>query len=117
MAGMLIARALLRGDDTWRLFLPYELVWAGGGIGRAAMQVYYQWHRGWERGKARESREREKVYRAREQDGMRAPEDDEATAFEQMQPPPESAFPAESDQVPPMASAPPPRRRGVAFRP
>jgi hypothetical protein len=114
MAGSLIARALLRGDDTWRLFLPYELVWAGGGIGRAAMQVYYQWHRGWERGKARESREREKVYRGREQDGLRAPEDDEAQSLhepdaspiEQMQPPPESALPAEPAGVSPMASAP-----------
>jgi glycine/D-amino acid oxidase-like deaminating enzyme len=116
MAGMLVARALLRGDETWRLFLPYELVWAGGGIGRAAMQVYYQWHRGWERGKARESREREKVYRAREQDGMRAPDEDAPAAFGHMQPPPESDFPAEPDRVPPMASAPPPRRR-ARFRP
>jgi gamma-glutamylputrescine oxidase len=37
MAGVVIARALVEGDDTWRLFAPFELVWAGGRLGRAAM--------------------------------------------------------------------------------
>src|ERR1700712_3954397 len=36
MAGQLIARSILWGDDRWRLFLPFELVWAGGTTGRAA---------------------------------------------------------------------------------
>ena len=36
MAGEIIARAILEGDDRWRLFSPYELVWAGGGFGRVA---------------------------------------------------------------------------------
>jgi len=39
MAGQLIARAVVERDDTWRLFLPYELVWAGGSLGRAAAQI------------------------------------------------------------------------------
>jgi glycine/D-amino acid oxidase-like deaminating enzyme len=39
MAGELIARAILDGDDRWRLFSPYELVWAGGRLGRAAAQT------------------------------------------------------------------------------
>jgi gamma-glutamylputrescine oxidase len=39
MAGELIARAILDGDDRWRLFSPYELVWAGGRLGRAAAQA------------------------------------------------------------------------------
>ena len=30
MAGQLIARSILWGDDRWRLFSPFELVWAGG---------------------------------------------------------------------------------------
>ena len=30
MAGELIARGIVENDDTWRLFAPYELVWAGG---------------------------------------------------------------------------------------
>ena len=36
MAGQLIARSMLEGDDRWRLFSPFELVWAGGTTGRAA---------------------------------------------------------------------------------
>ncbi len=39
MAGQLIARAVVDRDDTWRLFLPYELVWAGGSLGRVAAQI------------------------------------------------------------------------------
>jgi hypothetical protein len=39
MAGEMIARAILEGDDRWRLFSPYELVWAGGRSGRVAAQT------------------------------------------------------------------------------
>jgi glycine/D-amino acid oxidase-like deaminating enzyme len=39
MAGTIIARAIIEGDDTWRQFTPFELVWAGGALGRAAVQV------------------------------------------------------------------------------
>jgi gamma-glutamylputrescine oxidase len=39
MAGNLIARAMVEGDQTWRQFTPFELVWAGGAFGRAAMQI------------------------------------------------------------------------------
>jgi gamma-glutamylputrescine oxidase len=41
MAGELIASALVEGDDRWKLFLPYALVWSGGTLGRAAFQVAY----------------------------------------------------------------------------
>ena len=41
MAGELIARGIVENDDTWRLFAPYELVWAGGLLGRAAVQGVY----------------------------------------------------------------------------
>ncbi len=41
MAGELIARGMVEGDQTWRAFNPYELVWAGGTIGRAAVQGLY----------------------------------------------------------------------------
>ena len=41
MAGEMIARAILDGDDRWRLFSPYELVWAGGRLGRAAAQSMF----------------------------------------------------------------------------
>jgi gamma-glutamylputrescine oxidase len=39
MAGGLIARAMVEGDDTWRSFLPFELVWAGGRLGRTAVRA------------------------------------------------------------------------------
>jgi gamma-glutamylputrescine oxidase len=39
MAGNIIARAIVDGDETWRQFTPFELVWAGGTLGRAAAQV------------------------------------------------------------------------------
>src|SRR5205823_11865230 len=29
MAGNILAQAIVEGDDTWRLFAPFELVWAG----------------------------------------------------------------------------------------
>jgi gamma-glutamylputrescine oxidase len=45
MAGNLIARAIVEGDQTWRQFTPFELVWAGGILGRATAQVYYRTRR------------------------------------------------------------------------
>jgi len=53
MAGNLLARAIVDGDDTWRLFRPFELIWAGGSVGRAAAQIAYWWTRRREAGKAR----------------------------------------------------------------
>ena len=41
MAGVLIARGIAERDRTWRLFSPYELVWAGGAFVRTAVQVSY----------------------------------------------------------------------------
>ena len=46
MAGQLIAQSILRGDERWRLFSPFELVWAGGPTGRVAGQVVALWVRG-----------------------------------------------------------------------
>jgi len=46
LAGQLIARSILWGDDRWRLFSPFELVWAGGPTGRLAGQVVGLWARG-----------------------------------------------------------------------
>jgi gamma-glutamylputrescine oxidase len=39
MAGNIVARAIVEGDETWRQFTPFELVWAGGIFGRAASQL------------------------------------------------------------------------------
>jgi gamma-glutamylputrescine oxidase len=41
MGGELVARGIVEGDQTWRLFAPYELVWAGGRLGRAVAQGIY----------------------------------------------------------------------------
>ena len=46
MAGQLIARSILWGDDRWRLFSPFELVWAGGITGRVAGHLIGLWERG-----------------------------------------------------------------------
>jgi glycine/D-amino acid oxidase-like deaminating enzyme len=66
MAGGIIARAITEGDDTWRRFVPFELVWSGGVIGRAAAQVHYWWYRRNERRKAKQARWRETEYRRSE---------------------------------------------------
>src|ERR1700739_1056351 len=46
MAGQLSARAILWGDERWRLFSPFELVWAGGPTGRVAGFMVGLWGRG-----------------------------------------------------------------------
>src|ERR1700736_3812779 len=46
MAGQLIARSILWGDERWRLFSPFELVWAGGPTGRVAGHLIGMWGRG-----------------------------------------------------------------------
>jgi len=46
MAGQLIARSILWGDERWRLFSPFELVWAGGPTGRIAGYFIGMWGRG-----------------------------------------------------------------------
>jgi glycine/D-amino acid oxidase-like deaminating enzyme len=45
ISGHLIARSILLGDERWRLFSPFELVWAGGATGRAAGHVVGLWGR------------------------------------------------------------------------
>ncbi len=41
IAGNLIARAIAENDDSWRQFLPYDLVWAGGRLGRVFAQAHF----------------------------------------------------------------------------
>jgi glycine/D-amino acid oxidase-like deaminating enzyme len=41
LAGELIARGIVERDQTWRLFAPYELVWAGGKLFRTIAQGMY----------------------------------------------------------------------------
>lgn len=72
MAGMLIARAIAEKDDAWRLFLPYDLVWAGGALGRFIRHGVSVWRRQSESLAARAARKREK--------GREKGEPDEAAA-------------------------------------
>jgi len=46
MAGQLVARGILRGEERWRVFSPFELVWAGGVVGRVAGHAIGLWERG-----------------------------------------------------------------------
>src|SRR5712671_1415843 len=68
MAGQLIARSILWGDDRWRLFSPFELVWAGGATGRAAGYFIGMWSRGSSAAAGALARHRE---RARTQERIR----------------------------------------------
>src|SRR5262245_53374225 len=77
MAGVILAQAIVESDDTWRLFAPFELVWAGGRLGRAAMQAYYWWFNARERFEAKQARAREQEYRRAQQlAALRAGEDE-----------------------------------------
>jgi len=70
MAGLLVTQGMLAGDDRWRLFSPFELVWAGGTAGRIAAQAVYAWSRSAAGVAATISRLRERA-RAREQERQR----------------------------------------------
>jgi glycine/D-amino acid oxidase-like deaminating enzyme len=65
MAGQLIARSILWGDERWRLFSPFELVWAGGTTGRVAGYAIGMWARGSSAAAGALARHRERV-RAKE---------------------------------------------------
>ena len=52
MGGELVARGIVEADQTWRLFAPYELVWAGGVLGRVLAQGIYWGTRPVERDRA-----------------------------------------------------------------
>jgi glycine/D-amino acid oxidase-like deaminating enzyme len=66
MAGDLIARAIVEGDDTWRRFLPFELVWAGGRVGRTVVRAAAWWRHESEAVAALAVRQRAELQRKRE---------------------------------------------------
>ncbi|MGD9922081.1 MAG: NAD(P)/FAD-dependent oxidoreductase, partial [Pseudorhodoplanes sp.] len=59
MAGSLVAGAIVEGDDRFRLFEPFELVWAGGRVGRFAVKRFYTANRIYETWASRRSRRTE----------------------------------------------------------
>ena len=84
IAGQLIARSILWGDERWRLFSPFELVWAGGPTGRVAGHLVGMWGRRWsaaagvlarhrERARAKERRREARLVEANRQAGTRPP--------------------------------------------
>jgi glycine/D-amino acid oxidase-like deaminating enzyme len=108
MAGELIAAAITERDDRWRLFVPYELVWAGGRLGRAVSHVGAWVHGLAEDWAADLARRREAVRRAEGEVEPVAPlseEDDRApytsAPTDTVQPPVAApATPRESELVP-----------------
>lgn len=46
MAGQLIARGIVLGEERWKAFSSFELVWAGGSAGRVTGYVMGAWARG-----------------------------------------------------------------------
>jgi glycine/D-amino acid oxidase-like deaminating enzyme len=84
MAGLLVARSILWGDERWRLFSPFELVWAGGPTGRVAGHFVSMWTRGGsaaagalaryrERARAKERIREARLAEANRQAGTRGP--------------------------------------------
>ncbi len=74
MAGDLVARGIVDGDQTWRLFAPYELVWAGGALGSILAQGVYWGSRPFDRMAQSLSlyRERARIRRQARQDARQA---------------------------------------------
>jgi gamma-glutamylputrescine oxidase len=59
MAATLISGAIVDGDDRFRLFEPFELIWSGGRMGRLVAKSFYSAHRSYEEWASRRSRRHE----------------------------------------------------------
>jgi hypothetical protein len=68
-----VARGIVDGDQTWRLFAPYELVWAGGRLGSAIARGLYWGRSSMDSVKAAASRyrERRRVAKRQRQEALR----------------------------------------------
>ncbi len=108
MGGNLIARAIVEGDQTWRQFTPFELVWAGGVFGRAAAQTRVWVKRLRDAVEERRARAREAAHRlAREAELVQAAQE-EAQQEQESQPPqePQWSEQGQSAQEPDAAATP-----------
>jgi glycine/D-amino acid oxidase-like deaminating enzyme len=117
MAGLLVARSILWGDERWRLFSPFELVWAGGPTGRVAGHLIGKWTRGSsaaagalaryrERARLKEREREARLAEANRQAGTRAPPrrrppPGQARPARPQGPPPEPVPPGEGEGPPP----------------
>ena len=102
IAGQLIARSILWGDERWRLFSPFELVWAGGPTGRVAGHLVGLWGRGSSAAAGALARYREK---ARVQEDIREARRLEANRQAGTRPPP--GRPRPERPTPPAVAADP----------
>jgi glycine/D-amino acid oxidase-like deaminating enzyme len=59
MAATLITGAIVDGDDRFRLFEPFELIWSGGRMGGVVAKYFYAAHRRYEEWASRRSRSHE----------------------------------------------------------
>jgi glycine/D-amino acid oxidase-like deaminating enzyme len=107
MAGNLVARAIVQGDQAWRQFTPFELVWAGGIFGRAVSQMYYWTSRLRAAAAERRARAADLAHRAR-----RAELEIQQPAAEQTESAPAGTAPPEPE--PPQPTAP---RDGTLIEP
>lgn len=116
MAGLLVARSILWGDERWRLFSPFELVWAGGPTGRLAGHLIGKWTRGSsaaagalaryrERARLKEREREARLAEANRQAGTRSPP--------RRRPPPGQPRPARP-QAPPPEPGPPSEGEGTS---
>jgi glycine/D-amino acid oxidase-like deaminating enzyme len=104
MAGQLITRSILWGDERWRLFSPFELVWAGGVTGRVAGHFIGLWSRGSSAAAGALARYRERL---REQERIREARLAEANRVAGIRPARPRAPPDQSNLRPqPMARPP-----------
>jgi glycine/D-amino acid oxidase-like deaminating enzyme len=94
MAGQLIARSILWGDERWRLFSPFELVWAGGTIGRVAGQLIGMWGRGSSAAAGALARYRERVRDEERKRAARLAEANRQAVIRTPRPHPPAARPA-----------------------
>ena len=97
MAGQLITRSILWGDERWRLFSPFELVWAGGMTGRVAGHLIGLWSRGSSAAAGALARYRERL---REQERIREARLAEANRLAGTGPARPRAAPAQSKPIP-----------------
>ena len=123
MAGNVIARAIVDGDQTWRQFNPFELIWAGGVFGRATVQVGY-WIKRIRDAQAERHARQQHAARRRTLEGAAAEESAEAVQEAPERPPESLEAPPEAPETPPLpeldpvpASPKKGRRRKAARRP
>jgi gamma-glutamylputrescine oxidase len=110
MAGNLIARAIVDGDQTWRQFTPFELVWAGGIFGRATAQMYYWMKRIGDAVAERRARAAEMAHRRARAAEIASAEREQQSAAEQNAPVAGETA-ADTDALPPLVANRRNRRR------